>query len=111
MRELLDHDLAANNGGWRWCASTGCDAQPWFRVFNPVAQSRRFDPQGAYIRRWLPELARVSSKDIHAPWEMTPLEQQACGCVIGRDYPAPIVPDDEARRRTLARYTRPRKRE
>jgi len=110
-RELLDHDLAANNGGWQWCASTGCDAQPWFRIFNPVTQSRRFDPDGAYIRRWLPELAQVAPEDIHAPWEMTPLEQKARGCVIGRDYPAPIIPHDEARRRTLARYTRVRKRE
>ena len=56
---LLDYDLAANNGGWQWCASTGCDAQPWFRIFNPVTQSQRFDPEGGYIRRWIPEFARV----------------------------------------------------
>ena len=101
---LIDYDLAANNGGWQWCASTGCDAQPWFRIFNPVTQSRRFDPQGEYIRRWVPELARVAGRDVHAPWEMPPLVQQEAGCVIGRDYPAPIVNHDEARRRTLARY-------
>jgi deoxyribodipyrimidine photo-lyase len=101
---LLDYDLAANNGGWQWCASTGCDAQPWFRIFNPVTQSRRFDPEGAYIRRWIPELARVSDAGVHAPWEMAPLDQHAAECVIGRDYPAPVVRHEEARRRTLARY-------
>ncbi len=102
--KLLDYDLAANNGGWQWSASTGCDAQPWFRIFNPVTQSRRFDPEGAYIRRWVPELARVPDAHVHAPWDMGPLEQQAAGCVIGRDYPAPVVRHEEARQRTLARY-------
>jgi deoxyribodipyrimidine photo-lyase len=102
--KLLDYDLAANNGGWQWCASTGCDAQPWFRIFNPITQSRRFDPEGAYIRRRIPELARVPDAQVHAPWEMAPLEQQAAGCIIGRDYPAPFVLHEEARRRTLARY-------
>jgi len=102
--KLLDYDQAANNGGWQWSASTGCDAQPWFRIFNPVTQSRRFDPDGAYIRRWVPELANVPAPQVHAPWEMGPLEQQACSCRIGTDYPAPIVNHDEARRRTLARF-------
>ena len=102
--KLLDYDLAANNGGWQWCASTGCDAQPWFRIFNPVTQSRRFDPRGAHIRRWVPELARVPDERIHAPWEMTPAQQEAARCVIGRDYPAPVVSHEDARRRTLLRY-------
>lgn len=101
---LLDYDLAANNGGWQWSASTGCDAQPWFRIFNPVTQSKRFDPAGEYIRQWLPELARVPDSMVHAPWEMTPIEQQAAGCVIGRDYPAPVVDHATARKRTLARF-------
>ena len=103
-KRLLDYDLAANNGGWQWSASTGCDAQPWFRIFNPVTQSRRFDPEGTYIRRWLPELARVPQVRLHAPWEMTPEEQHAAGCIVGRDYPAPIVWHEDARQRTLARY-------
>ena len=108
--KLLDYDLAANNGGWQWSASTGCDAQPWFRIFNPVTQSRRFDPDGAYIRRWVPELARVAERHVHAPWEMAPREQQAAGCIVGRHYPAPIVRHDDARRRTLARYAAVKKR-
>ena len=103
---LIDFDLAANNGGWQWAASTGCDAQPYFRVFNPVTQSERFDPDGAFIRRYVPELARVPTAHIHAPWRMTPLEQEAAGCVIGRDYPPPIVDHDQARALTLARFGR-----
>jgi deoxyribodipyrimidine photo-lyase len=102
--QLLDFDLAANNGGWQWAASTGCDAQPYFRIFNPVSQSERFDPQGRFIRRYLPELARVPDGYVHAPWTMPPLEQQACGCVIGRDYPAPIVDHAAQRERALALF-------
>ena len=102
--QLLDYDLAANNGGWQWCASTGCDAQPWFRIFNPVTQSHRFDSEGAYIRRLVPELTAVPLARLHAPWEMSLLEQEQAGCIIGRDYPAPIVRHEEARQRTLARY-------
>jgi deoxyribodipyrimidine photolyase len=102
--KLLDYYLAANNGGWQWSASTGCDAQPWFRIFNPVAQSQRFDPRGVYIRRWVPELARVADAFVHSPWEMAPLEQQVSGRLIGRDYPVPVVRHEEARQRTLGRY-------
>ncbi|MRR08578.1 deoxyribodipyrimidine photo-lyase [bacterium] len=102
--KLLDFDLAANNGGWQWAASTGCDAQPWFRIFNPVTQSEKFDPQGVFIRRYLPELAAVPDKFIHAPWRMGIDTQAACGVVIGRDYPAPAVDHAQARERTLERY-------
>ncbi|HJW26774.1 MAG TPA: deoxyribodipyrimidine photo-lyase [Rhodocyclaceae bacterium] len=105
-RHLNDFDLAANNGGWQWAASTGCDGQPWFRIFNPVTQSERFDPQGRFIHRYLPELAAVPDRFIHAPWRMGPAEQRACGVEIGRDYPAPIVDHPAARQRTLARYGR-----
>jgi deoxyribodipyrimidine photo-lyase len=101
---LLDFDLSANNGGWQWSASTGCDAQPWFRIFNPVTQSERFDPQGKFIRRYVPELTNVPDKYIHAPWTMPAEIQANCGVVIGRDYPAPIVDHAEARQRTLARF-------
>ena len=101
---LNDFDLAANNGGWQWAASTGCDAQPYFRIFNPVSQSQKFDPEGEFIRRYVPELERCDRKAIHAPWLMTPLEQQAAGVVIGRDYPAPVVDHAAARAQALALF-------
>jgi deoxyribodipyrimidine photo-lyase len=103
-RHLLDFDLAANNGGWQWAASTGCDAQPYFRIFNPVSQSEKFDPQGRFIRRYLPVLEPLPDRAVHAPWAAPALELQAAGLVLGRDYPPPIVQHDEARARTLARY-------
>ncbi len=102
--KLLDFDLAANNGGWQWAASTGCDAQPWFRIFNPVTQSEKFDPEGRFIRRYVPELSSVANKFIHAPWKMNAAEQAACGVRIGHDYPAPVVDHAAARARTLARF-------
>jgi len=108
--KLNDYDLAANNGGWQWAASTGCDAQPYFRIFNPVTQSERFDPEGRFIRKYLPELADVPDKHLHAPWRMAAQEQEAAGCVIGRDYPAPIVDHAWARSVTLERYGRAAKR-
>jgi deoxyribodipyrimidine photo-lyase len=101
---LIDFDLAANSGGWQWAASVGCDAQPWFRIFNPVTQSERFDAQGRFIRRYLPELASVTDKYIHAPWTMPAAEQQRTGCVIGRDYPAPIVDYAVQREQVLAMF-------
>ena len=101
---LTDFDLAANNGGWQWAASSGCDAQPYFRIFNPVTQSERFDPDGAFIRRYLPQLGGYPDRVIHAPWRVPADEQARLGCVIGRDYPAPIVDHAVARARTLARY-------
>jgi deoxyribodipyrimidine photo-lyase len=108
-RRLNDYDLAANNGGWQWAASTGCDAQPWFRIFNPVTQSQKFDAQGTFIRRYVPELAGCTAKQIHAPWCMSAEEQRAAGVVIGRDYPPPIVDHAIARQRTLERYGRVRR--
>jgi len=107
--KLNDYDLAANNGGWQWAASTGCDAQPWFRIFNPVTQSRKFDPDGRFIRRYVPELARVPDQYVHAPWTMDEAAQRASCCVPGGDYPLPVVDHAEARKRTLARYGRIRR--
>jgi deoxyribodipyrimidine photo-lyase len=101
---LNDFELASNNGGWQWAASTGCDAQPWFRIFNPVTQSERFDPQGAFIRRWVPELRLLGGKAIHAPWKAKPAELAAARVALGVDYPPPIVDHDVARARTLARF-------
>jgi len=104
MAQLVDGDLASNNGGWQWAASTGTDAQPYFRVFNPVAQGERFDPEGGYVRRWVPELARVAARYVHAPWTMAPDVQRQAGCVIGQDYPPPIVDHAAARERALFAY-------
>jgi len=101
---LNDFDLAANNGGWQWAASTGCDAQPYFRIFNPVSQSEKFDAEGKFIRRYLPQLARLPGKLIHAPWQAKPLDLQAAGLALDHDYPRPVVAHDLARERTLARF-------
>lgn len=104
-RKLLDFDLAANNGGWQWAASTGCDSQPWFRIFNPVTQSKRFDPRGRFIRRYLPALERLDDREIHAPWLVDTARLQAAGVRIGTDYPGPMVDHAEARLRTLERFS------
>jgi deoxyribodipyrimidine photo-lyase len=104
MQHLVDGDPAANNGGWQWTAGTGTDVAPYFRVFNPILQGQKFDPDGAYVRRWVPELANVPKKFIHTPWGMSPAMQQDIGCVIGQDYPAPIVDHAWARERVLTAY-------
>ena len=120
--ELIDFDLAANNGGWQWAASSGCDAQPWFRIFNPITQSKRFDPHGAFIRRFVPELSQFAERHIHAPWEsgstiqadwidqantgFTRNDAMGSGARNANDrhYPSPIVDHAKARQQTLARY-------
>ena len=103
-RQLNDYDMASNVGGWQWAASTGCDAQPWFRIFNPVTQSQKFDARGEFIRQYLPQLARLDARDIHAPW-LVPIDKlEERGIVLGRDYPRPVVNHEEARQKTLARF-------
>jgi deoxyribodipyrimidine photo-lyase len=102
--KLNDYELASNNGGWQWAASTGCDAQPWFRIFNPVTQSIRFDAHGDFIREWVPALARLSAKEIHAPWLVAPEVLAGKAVVLGKDYPAPIIEHEAARKRTLERF-------
>jgi deoxyribodipyrimidine photo-lyase len=104
LEHLVDGDLASNNGGWQWAASTGTDAQPWYRIFNPTRQAERFDPDGEYIRRWVPELAQVRGDAVYEPWKLSETDQKAAGVRIGTDYPAPIVAHDEARKRALARF-------
>jgi deoxyribodipyrimidine photo-lyase len=103
---LLDYDLASNNGGWQWAASTGCDAQPYFRIFNPVSQSERFDADGKFLRRYVPEIAALGDREIHAPWQVPPAVALAKGVVVGRDYPAPIVDHAVSREQALALFKR-----
>ncbi len=101
---LNDFDLSANNGGWQWVASSGCDAQPYFRIFNPVSQSEKFDADGKFIRRYLPQLAKLPKAAIHAPWTAKPMELAEAGVVLGQNYPRPVVAHDVARALTLERY-------
>ena len=98
MSQLIDGELAANNGGWQWAAGTGADAAPYFRIFNPTTQSQRFDPEGSFIKRWVPELESVPKQQIHAPaaW----LEGQ----LFKTDYPTPIVDHKQAREQAIARF-------
>jgi deoxyribodipyrimidine photo-lyase len=105
MRLLLDGDEANNNGNWQWIASVGVDPQPAFRrIYNPARHQERYDPHGDYVRRYVPELSDVPDRHLGEPWTMPADVQAACGCVIGRDYPEPIVDHVEARRAALARY-------
>ncbi len=102
--KLNDFDLSANNGGWQWAASSGCDAQPYFRIFNPTSQSEKFDADGRFIRKYLPQLAGLSGPDLHSPWLAKPVALAAAGVRLGDNYPRPIVQHDEARALTLQRY-------
>lgn len=108
MQGLVDGDPANNNGGWQWTAGTGVDAAPYFRVLNPTRQGARFDPDGHYVRRHVPELRDVPTALVHEPWRMTAEEQRGAGCRIGRDYPAPRVDHRERRELALERYRRSR---
>jgi deoxyribodipyrimidine photo-lyase len=101
---LVDADLPNNTLGWQWSAGCGVDAAPYFRIFAPVLQGRKFDPSGDYVRRWVPELAGLSAESIHAPWEVPALELSAAGVRLGQNYPAPIVDHATARRDALAAF-------
>ncbi len=104
MQHLIDGDLANNNGGWQWAAGTGTDAAPYFRIFNPVLQGLRFDADGAYVRRWVPELAALPGRHLHAPWDAPPLLLAEHGVTLGETYPFPIVDHDVQRAAALAMY-------
>jgi deoxyribodipyrimidine photo-lyase len=101
MQQLTDGDEANNNAGWQWSAGCGSDAQPYFRVFNPVTQAQKFDPDGAYVRRWVPELARLPTRCIHEPWRAPDGALEQAGVRLGVDYPQPIVEHAAARQRFL----------
>jgi deoxyribodipyrimidine photo-lyase len=101
LKFLTDGDWAQNNAGWQWSAGCGCDAQPWFRIFNPTVQGQRFDPEGSYVRRWVPELAQIPARFIHRPWDAPPDVLEAAGVTLGKEYPRPVVDHKVARQRFL----------
>jgi deoxyribodipyrimidine photo-lyase len=101
---LVDADPASNPGGWQWVAGSGADAAPFFRIFNPIAQGEKFDPDGRYVRRWVPELEHLPAPLIHAPWTASPIERAAAGVRLGETYPAPIVDHATARERALEAF-------
>ena len=105
---LVDADLANNAAGWQWVAGSGADASPYFRIFNPVAQGEKFDPNGDYVRRWCPELSKLPDKFIHAPWRADEDTLKAAGIMLGKTYPKPIVDHDEARKAALEGYQKVR---
>lgn len=105
---LVDADPASNPASWQWVAGSGADAAPYFRVFSPVLQGEKFDPDGAYVRRWVPELVRMPANLIHKPWEATPLELASADVTLGKTYPEPIVDHPKARERALAAYAKTR---
>ncbi|MFK7759111.1 MAG: deoxyribodipyrimidine photo-lyase [Phycisphaerales bacterium] len=106
---LVDADLGNNTLGWQWTAGCGADAAPYFRIFNPITQGQKFDPDGSYVRTWVPEIAELNTKVIHSPWEAAPLELQAAGITLGEDYPLPIVDHKAARDTALAAYEKIKK--
>jgi deoxyribodipyrimidine photo-lyase len=105
---LVDADAGSNPANWQWVAGSGADAAPYFRVFNPILQGEKFDPDGIYVRRWAPELAELPSRLIHQPWTATPLELASAGVTLGKTYPAPIIEHKAGRERALAAYARVR---
>ena len=102
--KLNDFDLASNNGGWQWASSSGCDAQPYFRIFNPISQSEKFDAEGKFICKYLPILEKLPASALHSPWLAKPVDLAAADVVPGTNYPLPVVNHDEARAKTLQRY-------
>ncbi|HHH5387786.1 TPA: deoxyribodipyrimidine photo-lyase [Streptococcus pyogenes] len=104
QQQLIDYDAASNIGGWQWAASTGTDAVPYFRIFNPVTQGKRFDPKGEFIKAYLPQLEHVPEKYLHEPWKMPKNLQESVSCIIGTDYPQPIVDHAKQREQAIAKY-------
>ncbi len=108
---LCDADPANNTMNWQWVAGTGADASPFFRIFNPVSQGERYDPDGAYIRRHVPELAKLKGKAVHAPWLADEAVLRDAGVELGRTYPKPILDHGESRQRALTAYRKVRAQE
>ena len=104
MENLIDGDESQNNGNWQWAASTGADPQPYFRIFNPVLQQEKFGADGVYVRRWVPELTELPDRYLAAPWDAPKEVQEEANCVIGTDYPAPLVDLKESRAEAISRF-------
>ena len=100
----MDADLASNTLGWQWSAGCGADAAPYFRVFNPIIQGKKFDPDGAYVKRYVPELAGLPASQIHTPWEVPAELLSAAGVRLGENYPYPVVEHREGRERALSAF-------
>jgi deoxyribodipyrimidine photo-lyase len=105
---LVDADPGSNPANWQWVAGSGADAAPYFRVFNPILQGEKFDPDDAYVRRWVPELAPLPAGQIQQPWRATPLELSAAGVELGKTYPEPIIDHRAGRERALKAYAKTR---
>jgi deoxyribodipyrimidine photo-lyase len=103
---LVDADLANNTLGWQWAAGCGADAAPYFRIFNPVLQATKFDPEGLYVKKWLPALRGISVPDVHKVFDLPPLVLARAGVTLGKDYPAPVVDHGKARDAALEAYAR-----
>lgn len=101
---LVDADLANNAANWQWVAGCGADASPYFRIFNPILQGEKFDPQGEYVRHWVPELKNRSNTFIHQPWQAPSVELKQAGVILGKTYPLPLVNHDQARKLALEHY-------
>ena len=101
---LVDADIGSNSAGWQWISGSGADASPYFRIFNPILQGKKFDPKGQYVKKYLPSLDKIPEKFIHSPWEMTVEEQERYNFILGRDYPKPIIDLNETRKRALAAF-------
>ncbi len=104
-RLLADYDPAANTFNWQWVAGSGADAAPYFRIFNPTLQGTRFDPEGDYVRRWVPELAELPARYVHRPWDAPATVLEDAGVRLGESYPPQLIDHAEARRRALAAYS------
>jgi deoxyribodipyrimidine photo-lyase len=98
---LVDADLANNTMGWQWIAGCGADAAPYFRIFNPMTQGEKFDPEGKYVSKWVPELRHIPAKYIHRPWEAPEMVLRSAGVALGKEYPWPIVSHEEGRKRAM----------
>ncbi len=104
--KLIDLDFSNNNGGWQWSSSTGCDSQPYFRIFNPTLQSKKFDAEGNYLKKYVPELKDVDAKYIHEPWEHKDILKEKYGIELGKDYPLTIVNHSEIKERVISEFKR-----